>query len=250
MLYIVVAVLIILIVMNLFMVTVLRQMTLSTGKQIEKDAIRLFSAYDEVLEKKSLELQKLEQELEEKRQEEKLGETMPVQAVSQASAGEACVVSGRYRDDTFSDDYQRVKENFSFDPTLVLDHIQRQIPDSRKELALVEGILGKLSFEDCYEMMTLPTKDQNEILDEFLTEDEKKLHHSYMEASGDEEVQAFYQWLTDRRRILDTGMELRVGVSLKDRAKELETQVASSYDPEICEGFQVKAGNRIYDYSI
>lgn len=250
MLYIVVAVLIILIVMNLFMVTVLRQMTLSTGKQIEKDAIRLFSAYDEILEKKSQELQKLEQELEEKRQEEKLGETMPAQAVSQAAAGEACVVSGRYRDDTFSDDYQRVKENFSFDPTLVLDHIRRQIPDSRQELALVEGILGKLSFDDCYEMMTLPTKVQNEILDEFLTEDEKTLHHSYMESSGEEEVQAFYQWLTDRRRILDTGMELRVGVSLKDRAKELGNQVASSYDPEICEGFQVKAGNRIYDYSI
>ena len=250
MLYIVAAVLIILIVMNLFMVMVLRQMALSTGKQIEKDAIRLFAAYDSVLDRKSQELEALEQEIKEKSQEMKLKGSLPVQAVRREAAAEACVVSGRYRDDTFSDDYQRVKENFSFDPTLVLDHIKSQIPDSRKELVLVEGILDKLSFDSCYEMMTLPAKDQNEILDEFLTEDEKKLHHSYIEETGNEEVQSFYQWLTDRRRILDTDMELRVGVSLRERAKELGSEVSSSYDPEICEGFQVKAGNRIYDYSI
>ena len=75
MLYIVIAVLIILVVMNLFMVLVLRQMVLSTGKQIEKDAVRLFSAYDGIIEKKSQKLRQLEEELEEKKQDQKMEST-------------------------------------------------------------------------------------------------------------------------------------------------------------------------------
>lgn len=60
MLYIFLAVMAVLLVMNVFMLLVLRQMAGATGRQIEKDAGRLFGVYDEMLEEKGRELEALQ----------------------------------------------------------------------------------------------------------------------------------------------------------------------------------------------
>lgn len=250
MLYIVIAVLIILVVMNLFMVLVLRQMVLSTGKQIEKDAVRLFSAYDGIIEKKSQKLRQLEEELEEKKQNQKMESTFRQEEASTRASGEACVVTGRYRDETFCSDYQMVKENFCTDPGEILKRIQKELPRENRTLAVIDGILEKFSFDICYEMLTLSEEQQDQILNEFLEPDEQALREAYIRETGIRQLQPFYQWLLAQKRMLDQSIELRVGTSLRKRAEELEDQAVPSYEPEICEGFQVKAGNRLYDYSI
>ena len=78
MVYVFLAVLMVLVIMNVFMLFILRQMAGAAGRQIERDAGRLFGMYDRMLEEKSrrLELLKEEEEkfllaMEKKRQKER-----------------------------------------------------------------------------------------------------------------------------------------------------------------------------------
>lgn len=132
----------------------------------------------------------------------------------------------------------------------ILKRDTERTSQENRTLAVIDGILEKFSFDICYEMLTLSEEQQDQILNQFLEPDEQALREAYIRETGIRQLQPFYQWLLAQKRMLDQSIELRVGTSLRKRAEELEDQAVPSYEPEICEGFQVKAGNRLYDYSI
>lgn len=265
MLYLFVAVFIVLIIMNVFMFLVLRQMAISTGRQIEKDAVRLFAVYDGILEDRSRRLEELDTELLDKLDDLEAMEQRKESGGTQAPAGVACVVTGKYRDEGFANIYQQVKNQFQFDLEEILNRLGQagQDKDSQALKGCMEGILEKFSFDTQYELSTLPIEDQASLMEEVLDPDEKLIYHSYGEMTGKQDVQSFLEWLKIQWRSLDTGMTVRMARSVDGLSADgmsvggLSVDglsagggVSFEQDPSLCEGFQIIQGNQLYDYSI
>ncbi len=252
MLYIVIAVFIVLIIMNIFMLLVLKQIAASTGRQIEKDAVRLFSVYDRILEDRSQKLEELDDQILDQMERLKELENSGKIVQSAPVLGNATVVTGRYRDQSFAQDYRRVKEAFQMDAAQAVSDLKAQYSEKDREAestrAVVLGILNKFSFDTRYELSTLSEELQMELVEQFLEGEERSLYEAYQEDCPGTNAQAFFEWLNEINRILDRSLTVRMADG--STVEGLEGHVNIEYVPDICEGFQIKQGSRIYDYSI
>lgn len=250
MLYIVIAVFIVLIIMNVFMLLVLRQVTVSTGKQIEKDAVHLFSVYDNLLEARSQKLEELDMEIIERM--EGMEHHAPAFSPPKESAvlGAATLVTGRYRDLSFSEVYHKVKSHFFTDINQVIAGLQKQCPpiENRDKVRCMKQILEKFSFDAQYEISTLTVNDQMTLLEHVLEPDERLLYTEFLEEFQAGDLQAFLEWLRLQCKCMDTQLTLRVPSTWNEA--ETSAQIHLEHTDDICEGFVVLQGNKLYDYSI
>ena len=151
----------------------------------------------------------------------------------------------------FFADYVKIRSAFRNSAASAL----RNLPTlSDSEIALgvcVDGILQKLSFDSVYRISCLQPEKQVSVLKEIFSETEQEVLKQYTEENeGVFSVIGFYSHLQGKSKELDRTVYLysREPEELGIQAKS--DQLIIRKDEELCEGFQIVQGNRLYDYGL
>lgn len=260
MLYIFLAVLAVLLVMNVFMVIVLRQMTGATGRQIEKDAGRLFGVYDEMLEEKSLRLRELEIQEEEllKQIQEKQRALSPVKAAAGPAFHGSPSVPAPFQDKHFSEMYGKVKAAFDVSGEELAEAFKKGLePENRaqaKRRELLNDMRQLLGFDSLYQISILPVSQQKEVLLSAFSGEDREIYLEWEQEDGKNGVLGFSDWLdrqvkrSDRRLVVKAS---KAGAAEDGNSKRNGGEdVCWEKDPSICEGVKIFYQDRLYDYSV
>lgn len=243
--YVFIAATIVMIVLNLFMLAVIGRMGSSVGKQIRKETARLFSAYDQVLKKKSKNIKTskesgtdISQELQVKRTDN----------VSLSRGGGITISSPtQYKQTEFLEQYRIIKEKFSFDkkPFIIQAMNNRKSGNGRSAKRLLE----MLSFDSVYKLSTMDSSIQLEILTQVLDDDALIVLKRYTDKVDKFDVVEFYQTLL---QIADTesGYVHILRGSNIEQYDHISNDIITHDDDTICEGIQIIVDNKLYDYSI
>lgn len=220
--------------MNVFIFLALRGIAGRTGEELRHNAARQLAAYDGLLEGKSRELARLRARA--GGYEKKAG--------APPAAGEALreafplPAAAGYRGEELPGAYRLLREKFGFDAKAASEAAGKAAGKGLKACAGA-GLLEELGFEARYRLATLPEEAQEEILREALGEEGAGELEEFLSEEPGFDLPRFLGWLEARARAGDPAVRVRGS-----------DPGAPGYDPEICEGFQVSCGNRLYDYSI
>lgn len=260
MVYIFLAVLAVLLVMNGFMVIVLRQMTGATGRQIEKDAGRLFGAYDEMLEEKSRRLQELESKEREllARIQEKQRALAPVKAAAGPAFQGSPSVPAAFQDRHFVKMYGKVKAAFDVSgEELAETFLKNREPESfaeEKRRKLLKDMRELLDFDSLYRISILSGRQQKEVLQSVFSGEDGEIYREWEQEDGKNGVLGFSDWLDRQVKLSDRGLTVKASETKTaergNRGRNGGEDVCWEKDPSICEGVKIVYQDRLYDYSV
>jgi len=226
------------------------------SRGIRLRASELLATYDEILEKKSIELRKLNsiviRKKEELRKLEERNEQKPQYEESRDAAADPAYLlnvaekigNAQYQDSRIGGVYQKIRSAFSKDP---LDVIRELVPGVG-EKGSATLLLEQLSFDTVYQLSALPEYQQVEVLSETLDEKGRKLLEEFMAGRKTFGAIAFYDYLKSRALQEPQPVVLRVPSSFS--VGWLPSSVVVVTDDGICEGFQLEANNQLYDYCV
>lgn len=254
MIYVFLAVLAVLVIMNVFMLFILRQMAAATGRQVERDAGRIFGMYDGILEEKSRQLELLRQEEEalcrsiEKKKEER-GQNAISQTVSKGPKPQ--VRTAVFRDASFARTYNRVRQSFLVPAAEMVREFKEQLPaetDREREWRMcLEGIQDIFTFDNLYRISILPPERQEELLSGILDERQFALYSEWKDGHPGGSAADFSQWLDGALASVSDQVIVKAS---PEQAEEKESGALWEADSSICEGIKLIYRDRLYDYSI
>ena len=243
------AVLIIMVLLIGFVVLILRSLAASAGVRIRQDMRRMLGSYDRLVEEKGRALKALQEEYAavEAALEKLVASSMEKQApaedvpVEQAIGAASVPSAAAYRAAAFGQGYGTIRDQFRLsaeEEQYIVDQVLEEMEDvSAGRGKLASALREKLSFDTIFRLAQLPGDEQLELLDSSLEDEDWTLLRDYWEEHDDKpfDVMAFCNWL-------DVLTQLE-GEAVIVRGED-------SIGGQICEGIQVIAGNRLYDYSI
>lgn len=258
------AVLIVVLCMNVFIFTALRQTASRMKDQLDSRYIRELSAYDRLYEQKTKKLEEIrEQEALMNSNIFKKQENEPKQSeirTSVRSGGDIPV--SRTADMDFAKEYRYVKQAFTMDPAAEVKKVA-DLPQNPYEAELsgktkaAERILKEISADNAVSMATLSSDDQLKLLNEILSgsdhDSEIALLIDYLKDTADENgdvdfsILDFYSYIQSLCRSYCGGVTVYTGEQKPEPVKGADRTI---YDESICEGFRIVRGNRVYDYSL
>ena len=243
------AVLIIMVLLIAFVVLILRSLAATAGVRIRQDMRRMLNSYDALLEEKGKSLKALQDECAavkaalEKLDSSSMEKPGKVEEVpAEQPMGAATVPNAvTYRTSTLGRGYGAIRDQFRLsveEEQYIVDQVLEEMEDnSQGRGKLAAALREKLSFETVFRVAQLSAEEQLELLDTSLEDGDWTLLRDYWDENGEKpfDVMAFCNWL-------DVLAQLE-GEAVIVRGED-------SIGGQICEGIQVIAGNRLYDYSI
>ncbi len=234
---------------------VLRAAASDTGSKIRDKVIRQLESYDVLMQKKSYELNRLQKQIDEAKA------ALPKR--SGLRKDDEQELSGFILPDTasmcssqFFSDYKRIRETMIHDRSDVIReilHSRESMDDAgdalRQRNLYLDSLIGKFSFDNVYRLSVLHPDEQLEVALEILSGEERELFDEFMEQNGRFDSLAFYQWLYIQKKICDDTILVRSADIQRDYSSP-DRSIRMVYDKNICEGFQIIVGNRLYDYGI
>lgn len=225
---------------------------------IRTKATELLSTYDELLEKKSVELKKLESETDAKQQElDRIKSEIKEQ--QDLSKGDAESITqdpqyildlaekmgnAEYQDGRIGSVYQRIRSGFNQDPLDVLRELVPDVGDKGPATLLLEQLTPDVVFG----LGALSIGEQMEVLDGTLDEPGRKLLSEFMADGRPFKAIAFYDFLKQKAMTEPQPVVLRVNPNAK--LGWLPSSVVIMPDEDICEGFELEANNQLFDYCV
>ena len=154
------------------------------------------------------------------------------------------------RKQDFFQDYRKLREVFATDVNQVIAQLPKQNKANSEKYALFAGMVDSLSFDTLYEISSLPSQIQLEILREAFGKKEREVLETYLEQTEqDFDCARFYTYLKSKKAEHDNTIYCYVG-SGHAGLQQTKTKVELCVDEEICEGFQLLHGNLLYDYGV
>jgi len=149
-------------------------------------------------------------------------------------------------------DYRNMREHFSFDRRgLVKDFMASYVvPDVSAEYSTIDELCNALSGDLCYRLLAFDSSEQFEALNDSLDDAGKKLLATYSEERGGfDTTDRFVYWLACRKDRLDPSIVVRTAEK-DDDFSDISPLIKTVYDKGLCEGIQIIAGRRLYDFGI
>lgn len=259
-------VLLVMAVMNGALFYVLRTAAFTTRKQVESCFLKELEHYGDYLSEKEEESGRLRMQKEslEKKIEEMEGvmlslKTSPFYAPRRLER-ELFIPTARYIDNEFFDNHKRVND-------LMKEMDYREIINKIRKKDAYHGdpglygaacsVLSFLNMEMSYELCTMPTEIQSEILQKALQGREKELFERYlaqMREDGEFDVLDFRTFVREVQKEQDPTMYIRTGDEepgdLYFGGSGEASGLVHQYDGNISEGLKIIYQNRVYDFSI
>lgn len=244
-----IAVLVVMVALNVFMLFVIKSTTAVVSRQIRGDVLRLFSVYEDILVEKSKELKDLELEI------TAMPKPMrPKTVVRRKKTFEKVeVVQKRrkvvpeYLNKDFAAGYRSMQEKFAMDKENIISSVSKEKETGKGAVAV--AILDKISFDTVYKLTGISKESQWDIMNELLEGKERELLHSFAQTAADFDVVRFYDDLKMMAGFDNGQVYVRTGSS-GENFDGIEDGVITIYDEKLCEGIQVISGNKLYDFSI
>jgi len=240
-----------------FVALSVRLLAQRVSKSIRTKATELLSTYDELLEKKSLELKKMNSAVARKREELYRIQESAVnknEAVEESASdiSESAIIlnvaekmgNASYHDGRVGSVYQKIRTMFSHDP---LDAIRELVPDVG-EKGPATMLLEQISYETVYSLSTLSGEEQVQILAETLDRDGLRLLEEFAAQHSEFQAIRFYDFLKGRALSEPQPVVLRMPATAN--VGWLPSGVNVQIDNDICEGFVLEANNQLYDYCV
>lgn len=253
-------VLAVMLIMNGVMFYVLRTAAFITRKQIKSCFVKQLEQYDQFLERKDDENQRLVEKKDELKREISDMEgvmvslkTSPFYAPRPVPR-DLYVPMARYIDNDFFDNHKLVTEQMKqLDKAELMRRIREKIPygGNRKKYESACRILDAMSLDTLYELGTVEGNVQLIVLQESLEGDDRQMLEDYVrETEGTTfDCLGFITWLREVRTAHDPGMYMRTGE--KEETFDPDGQdVVIQYDDNISEGVKFIHQNRLFDFSI
>lgn len=227
-------------------------MAKTVGKSIRHRTVELFSAYDEILSDRSRELAQIESDhqINEKKAEPaaekaRTGSEAPA-APTSAMSVVSRISSSPYRDAGTGSLYQKIRSGFCFSAEEAVKKLPTEVKENGEGPA--SELLHSLTCETVCAMASLPQEQQYELLHTNLEGSQRELVESYAQTHKSFDTISFYDYLRQAAAVEPKAPVLRMAPSGQNPETVGGVEVIT--DPTICEGFELEAGNRIYDYSI
>lgn len=148
-------------------------------------------------------------------------------------------------------DYLTIRNAFCQSAAEALRELPVQSEEDKSYAACINRLLEKLSFEVVYQLSCQRCEWQEAVLEELLSPEEKEVLNKYrMEQPGTFDITAFSLFLKEQSRALDATVYVyaREPQRLGIRANTELLQLCK--DENMCEGFFIMQGNRLYDYGV
>ena len=223
---------------------------------IKKKTVDLFSTYDYILEEKSRNANDLIAEIKAENFDKTNKDNNQIIAESQKNKEENKVTknyasfpsqmfNSTYRDKNIGNLYSKIRSGFTTRPCEVLSRIQL---DKSVRSQIAEQILNGVSFDNFYRLTCLEEKEQIELLKDVFTSDQFNLLNEYIDSTSKFSSIKFYEFLNDIHERNSNSLILRVSPSCD--VSNIPQDVKLIVDPLILEGFEIEAGNKIYDFGL
>lgn len=249
--FIVVAV--VLVLMTGFLFVALRGITRRLSEEARRNAIRQVDIYDNLIAQKEHEIQVVNARLARQRGQLEAQSSLAQHeqpATVQQRPAFFNVFQGDYIDESFSEAYRELRNAFGFDKTKCIKAVLSEYGSQIKEgNAHYLGILDSFPFEQRFLLCTLSDEDQQRVLDEALSEQQKPLLDGFVEENGGYDGIAFFDWLVAQADAFSDAIVVRTGCD-EDDFSSLDSRIKTVYDERICEGIQITIGSTLYDFSI
>lgn len=246
------AMLIVMVLLIVCTILILKSLASAAGVRIRADMARLLKAYDKVIDGKNAEIDRLNREKEVPAGQEEV----PAPVLTSAGEEEETLLppslpkTAAYRADGFGEGYGSVRAAFRMDAqdreTLTQEILEQESGENLRGEAAA-GLLNALGFETVFSLSRLQPDEQLEVLDTTLNDRDWTLLRDFCEERGEGkpfDVTAFWNWLKDVAALEGTEVSVRCGDAQVSEEENLD------YRAQICEGIQIRAGGRLYDYSI
>lgn len=248
------AVLVITMVLNLFLLFVIRQMVLITNRQVQKHFSQELEYCTEELDEKLArlndtqeQLRCVRQQLEEQKRAQK---SIAVAREENRQAGTAAVVRGkvRYQSGESLETYRYIRDHMKPD---YRDLVRRAVecrPESDETWDCCSKIVEKLDFDTVYRMITRTEEEQHQILEQVLTEKERQALEL---VAPEAEIPDFARRLDKVRQYIKIySPEVVVQCGEKEEDQKQYGEVRVEYNPHIHEGIRLRVGSGVLDYSL
>lgn len=247
------AALIVMLVLTALAFIALRIVATSINERIKNNFITQLQSYDSLIQKKEAELTAITNKV-------KLGQSNSLDIIasnnnlSQTVENVFLPPDAEYICNDFSMDYKQIKESFSFGKEKVdqeLSKVYSQLNlmvDAKNDYHVVSEILNKLTYNSIFKLSVLEGNEQIEIIKQVLDEKENKILEQYISDNTNFDCTKFYHWLDMKKLSLDRS--IRVLTSDNINYDGVPDNVSFIQDKNLCEGFQIRVGNKLYDFGI
>ena len=223
---------------------------------IKKKTVDLFSTYDYILEEKTRNANDLIAEMKaenldktDKGNNQKIAESQKPKeenkVVKNYTSFPSQMFNSTYRDKNIGNLYSKIRSGFTTKPCEVLPKIQLE-KSIKSQTA--EKILEDISFDNFYRLTCLDEEEQIALLRDVFTSDQIKLLNEYIASTNKFSSIKFYEFLNDIHERNSNSLILRVSPSCD--VSNIPQDVKLIVDPLILEGFEIEAGNTIYDFGL
>lgn len=255
------AVLAVMVILNLFMAFVIRQIVVITNRQVRQHVTRELESCTAAVDQKMEEIQEMEREKEKLQSEISSLEgvvmslkTSPFYA-PRPIARELFIPTARYIDNTFFDNHKVVSDMMKgVDQKEIVRNIRERYAytGNRDDYDTACRLLDFLGVDTAYELCTVSPQLQVASLQEALSGQDRKMLDRFLASLGeDEEFDAlsFRTYLKEIRTEQDPVMYIRTGDREMD-CSDWGGDLVHQYDSNISEGLKIIYQNQSFDFSI
>ena len=242
-----IAVAAVLLVINVFVVFLLKRLAIRAKNKIDANVITQLSVYDELIVDKSAELVRLTRELAEIEvpsysDDSEIG-TGSIQTTNNSNKR-----NPNYIDTGFCRKYDLLKNDFTFNKEEVIRKViseHEQVNDS----GIYGSIANKLNMDIVYKTLNLSAQEGEIFILGILFGTEKNVLAKYMESNDDFDILLFKLEVDRIAKKTEKIIYVRTG-NKSDKFEHINPSIVTVYDESICEGIVVICGEIFYDFSL
>ncbi len=245
-----IAALVVMLIMTLFAFIILRIVAMNTGNVLRDNVVKQLQSYDSIIRRKESELTEIKKQIE--NEQKRLTEQGKVDSCyEQPPGGTIITATAEYCNYDFLSDYRNIKNTFLFPKAAILAEIRQDNKEAEQRALyrIYESICDKLTLDIVYKLSVCTGEEQLEILMDILSKEEQSLLEEFNKQKEPFDCLQFYHWLQVQLQLKDYRLYVKTGEK-SDSFQELGDNINTEYDEELCEGFQVMLGSRLYDYGI
>ena len=241
--------LIIVIVLNIFMFIALKNMVGTINKETKSYFVDKLQNYDDLIKVKEEKLAEIEKNINNKNINEEVNNN---EIEANNYNVELDIDVPNYLNEDIFKQYKKINETFVVkEKEIILDFIDKNLDTSDLKLYnTLESMNNKFSFDKMYELSTLSSEEQINILKEIINDDELNLLNEYIENIRDEfSVLKFNKYIDEEMIKHDPVIYVKTG-NKNENFDNLGKYIKTIYDDGICAGIQIIYKNKIYDYAL
>lgn len=248
-----VAIISVIVIVNVFIFFAIKNISKKLNSEFKRDILDNISIYDDVIENKEIQLEKLNKELsdlelkiESLQAEPKVNTSNNNEVVTSINLDEKIAV---YEDDSFYENYSLIRNKFKINTKQIINKFLEDNNNDEKLYHMYKNLIEKINLNTYYKILKLENDLREDELKKLLVEEEVKIVEDFKKSNGSFDLDIFYNYLQEKNRILDPNLII-IGNSNYRYLEKMDKKIKFQEDNSIIEGIKILYKGKIFDYSL